>query len=80
MTDPLFLDAEALEAAAKLVGSTDVATVAVTAYLNALADKFDDKNAIRELGPLKFDTPPPPPPPENQPQLDGVDWEDYEDS
>ena len=78
MSEPMFLDAEALQAAAKVVGSTDVASVAITTYLNVLADRLEGKIEFRELGPMEFAKPEPPPDSE-QPQLPGVHWEDYED-
>jgi hypothetical protein len=68
----ILLDHDALEAAAKAVGSTDIATLCVTTYLDTLADKMEGKIEVRELGPLQFDQ-------EGQPQLPGVAWEDYEE-
>jgi hypothetical protein len=67
----VILDPQALEAAAKAVGSTDIATLAVTVYLTTLADKIGDDIEFRELGPLEFAE-------ESQPQLPGVPWQDYE--
>ena len=83
MSDMLMpLDGEALELAAKAVGSTAIASLAITTYLNTLADRLEGTIEIRELGPLQFPEAPPQPPqsPDNQPQLPGVHWEDYEES
>ena len=67
----MILDPEALEAAAKVIGSTEVATLCITTYLDTLADKIEGQIEFREIGPLEFTE-------EGQPQLPGVPWEDYE--
>jgi hypothetical protein len=62
----VILNADALEAAAKAVGSTEIATLAITTYLDTLADEVEGKVEIRELGSI-------------QDQLPGVDWQRYEE-
>jgi hypothetical protein len=59
MADEVLLDADALGAAAQAVGSTEIATLAVTTYLNTLADKLDGTIEFRELGPMEFPDPEP---------------------
>ena len=68
----MILDPDALEAAAKVVGSTELATLCITTYLDTLADKIEDQVEIRELGPLTFTQ-------EGEPQLPGVPWQEYEE-
>lgn len=60
----MIFDTDALEAAGKAVGSTDIARVAITTYLDTIADKLDGKIEFRELGPMSFPEPDPLPQPE----------------
>jgi len=68
----MILDPDALEAAAKAVGSTELATLCITTYLDTLADKIEGQIEFREIGPLEFDQ-------EGEPQLPGVPWQEYEE-